>query len=276
MKKHELLGELAELGIHPGKKLGQNFLIDGNFLDYIIRCAALRPGDIVLEVGPGFGVLSRALLEAGSEVYAVEFDHRICEYLRDRIRHPRFHLTEGDACRIDFENLLPRNRPFRVVANLPYAISSVFIARLLESARLPTSMLFMLQKETASRLEAASRTPDYSPLSVRVQQCYDVRSLRNVPPQVFFPQPQVESALTEFLLKEKVPELEQRNQLAKVVRVAFGQRRKKIVKNLASAYDTDRVVEAFRQLNISESARPSDITVAGYEQLTALISLPYP
>ncbi len=271
MKKNELLNELSALDIHPGKKLGQNFLIDGNFLDYIIRTSAIQPGEIVLEAGPGFGVLSRALLEAEAEVYAVEFDHRICAYLQNRIRHPLFHLTEGDACRIDFTSLLPHDKPFRTIANLPYAISSVFIAHLLEFERLPTSMLFMLQKEMALRLGAACQTPNYSALSVQVQQCYDVRVLRKVPPQVFFPPPRVESALVEFSLKESIPEKKQRKQITDVVRLAFSQRRKKVVKVLASRYGMEKVLRAMGQLDIAENARPTDITVATYEQLTTLL-----
>ena len=161
MKKQQLMDIMTSLGMRPGRGLGQNFLLDGNLLDYIVRTSGAAPGMTVLEVGPGFGALTRGLLEAGAEVYAIEFDRRLIHYLKKEFTMPEFHLIEGDACKVDFASQLPQDRPFRCIANLPYAISSVFIARLLTLDNPPTNWFFMLQKEMAQRLAADVKTKNY-------------------------------------------------------------------------------------------------------------------
>ena len=110
MNKQQLTAALESIGMRPGRGLGQNFLLDGNLLDYIVRLSAPGKGERILEVGPGFGALTSRLLKAGAEVYAVEFDHRIAEYLRTHIEKGNFHLTEADACRVDYVELLENRR----------------------------------------------------------------------------------------------------------------------------------------------------------------------
>ena len=107
MNKQQLLAALESIGMRPGRGLGQNFLLDGNLLDSIVRLGAPGRGEVILEVGPGFGALTRRLLDSGAEVHAVEFDHRIAEYLRRNLVHERFFLTEDDACRVDYLKILP-------------------------------------------------------------------------------------------------------------------------------------------------------------------------
>ena len=135
MTKNELLTVLRELGIKPSKKLGQNFLIDPNMLTAIVREAAPARGQRVLEVGPGTGILTRKLLEAGCLVTAVEIDLRLHEYLQQDLgNHPNLTLIRGDACRIDYDRLMG-NQPFTCIANLPYSCSSVFLARVVAHPR---------------------------------------------------------------------------------------------------------------------------------------------
>jgi 16S rRNA (adenine1518-N6/adenine1519-N6)-dimethyltransferase len=273
MNKKELLETLENFNMRPGKILGQNFLIDNNLLDFIVRTATPKRGEVILEAGPGFGALTRPLLETGAELYAIEFDRRLCEYLRDNIKAPNFHLVEGDACRVDIASIIPEGKSFRAVANLPYSISSIFVARLLELPKLPTQMLFMLQKEMAQRLAAKSNTKDYGSLSVRAQQLYDVKILRKVPPQVFHPRPQVDSALIEFTLRdrENPPDFESRMRLAGIAKVAFAQRRKKIFKPLAASYGAENVEHALKTLNISQDARPGELNVEDYEEMAKIL-----
>ena len=197
MNKQQLTAALESIGMRPGRGLGQNFLLDGNLLDYIVRLSAPGKGERILEVGPGFGALTSRLLKAGAEVYAVEFDHRIAEYLRTHIEKGNFHLTEADACRVDYVELL-ENRPFRAIANLPYSISTIFIARMLDLPNPPESMFFMLQREMGERLSAVPGTKNYGALSVRTQLRYDVKLEKIVPPEVFFPPPEVDSAIVSF------------------------------------------------------------------------------
>lgn len=273
MNKKELLATLETFGMHPGKILGQNFLIDANLLEFIIRMAAPGKGEIILEAGPGFGVLTRPLLESGAEVYAIEFDRRLCEYLRDNVKEPNFHLIEADVCRADIASIIPAGKSFRAVANLPYSISSIFIARLMELPVPPKQMVFMLQKEMAERIAAPVKTKDYGSLSVRVQQLYAAKLLRKVPPEVFHPRPKVDSAIAELTLRERedMPDFRLRMRLRGIVKVAFAQRRKKVFKPLAAVYGTEKLEKALAELEISVDARPGEISVAQYEELAKVL-----
>ena len=150
MNKAQLTAALDSIGMRPGRGLGQNFLLDSNLLDAIVRLAAPQPGEVILEVGPGFGALTEKLLKTGAKVYSIEFDHRIADYLRKNLHHENFTLIEDDACRANLQAILPEGVPFRSIANLPYSISSIFLARLLELPQLPESMTFMLQREMAN------------------------------------------------------------------------------------------------------------------------------
>ncbi|MCP3968284.1 MAG: ribosomal RNA small subunit methyltransferase A [Lentisphaerae bacterium] len=271
MNKTELFETLEKFNMRPSKVLGQNFLIDKNLLDFIVREAQPEPGEVVLEAGPGFGALTRLLLAAGADLYAIEFDRRLCDYLRNNIKEPNFHLIESDACRIDIASILPEGKPFRAIANLPYAISSIFVAKLLDLPTPPTQMIFMLQKEMAQRLAAKPGTKNYGALSVRSQQLYNVKLLRTVPPQVFHPRPDVESALVKFEANGYMPDFELRKRLCGIVRCAFAQRRKKILKPLAAAYGREEVEAALAKVGIPDNARPGELGIKKYEELAALL-----
>ncbi len=268
MNKQQLLSELDKLGMRPGRGLGQNFLLDGNLLEAIVRDAKIKPGELVLEVGPGFGALTRLLLDAGARVVAVEYDHRLAERLRREVVSDRFTLVEADACKVDLGEILPIGVPFRAIANLPYAISSVFIARLLEYPSPPTALSFMLQKEMAERLAASPGTKSYGALSVRTQLLYDVKVARTVPPEVFYPAPEVDSAIAEFTLRTELPESKFCKRVSGVVKTAFAQRRKQLCKVLAASYEPAKVREAFAALGIPTEIRPDRLTVGDFVKLT--------
>ncbi|MBO5763228.1 MAG: ribosomal RNA small subunit methyltransferase A [Lentisphaeria bacterium] len=268
MNRKELLTVLESIGMRPGRGLGQNFLVDSNLLDSIVRDAAPKPGEVVLEVGPGFGALTRKLLESGAEVYAVEFDHRIAEYLRKNLPHERLHLIEDDACRVDFTKILPREKPFRSIANLPYSISSIFLARLLELPEPPREMIFMLQREMADRLAAAPGCKAYGALSVRTQYDYQVRILRAVPPEVFFPPPEVDSAVVGFSRLDNGSDVQFRRHLGGVVKTAFAQRRKQMGKVLGANYGREKIEKIFAELDLPMEIRPDRVDVSTFAALT--------
>jgi 16S rRNA (adenine1518-N6/adenine1519-N6)-dimethyltransferase len=271
MKKTELMKVLEDFNFRPGKILGQNFLIDDNLLEFIVRTTAPQPNEVILEAGPGFGALTRKMLDSGTKVHAIEFDHRICDYLRNNLKNERLHLTEGDACRVNIAEILPPNKDFRSIANLPYAISSIYIARLLELPRLPLQMLFMLQKEMGLRLASQPGTKNYGALSVRAQAMYDVKLLRTVPRQVFFPQPGVDSALVDFQLKPDALSQDEGIMLGKVVRCAFSQRRKKMIKPLARNYGQEIIEAAFAELSLDLEIRPDKLDTATFIALSKAI-----
>ncbi len=268
MNRKELLTALEAIGMRPGRGLGQNFLCDGNLLDAIVREAAPQPGEMVLEVGPGFGALTRKLLASGARVTAVEFDHRIAEYLRRNLKAENFTLIEADACRVNLAELVPADRPYRSIANLPYSISSIFLMRLLELPRLPEGMVFMLQREMADRLCAAPGSKDYGALSVRIQFDYRVRIARAVPPEVFYPPPEVDSAVVAFERREQEVDPVFRRHLSGIVRTAFSQRRKQMGRVLASNFGREKVEAAFAAAGIAWEIRPDRVPVETFVVLT--------
>ena len=276
MNKQQLLAALESIGMRPGRGLGQNFLLDGNLLDSIVRLGAPGRGEVILEVGPGFGALTRRLLDSGAEVHAVEFDHRIAEYLRRNLVHERFFLTEDDACRVDYLKILPPGRPFRAIANLPYSISTIFIARMLDLPTPPESMLFMLQREMGERLAAVPGSKAYGALSVRTQLRYRVRTEKIVPPEVFFPPPEVDSAIVSFVRDDRFDaEPELCRLLPGVVKTAFAQRRKQLGKVLGQNYGKEKALAALEAVGLPPEIRPDRLSVENYAELTRrLFELP--
>ncbi|MBE6362548.1 MAG: ribosomal RNA small subunit methyltransferase A [Lentisphaerae bacterium] len=266
MNKKELVAELEKLGMRPGRGLGQNFLLDGNLLDWIVRAAKVTEKDNILEVGPGFGALTCRLLNTGAKLTAVEFDHRLADYNRGKFASfANFNLVEADACKVNYDELFPGNTPYRSVANLPYAISSVFIARMLECSNKPRSMFFMLQKEMGERLAAVPGTKAYGALSVRTQLIYNVKIEKIVPPEVFCPPPEVESALVSFELREEpLCSDAEMKMVSRVVRTAFNQRRKQLGKVLGQMFGKSEVSSAFEALNIPMEIRPDKLETADF------------
>lgn len=272
MNKKALISELEKLGMRPGRGLGQNFLLDGNLLDAIVRINAPFPGEDILEVGPGFGALTGRLLATGAMVTAVEYDRRLAGYLRERFRDAKnLRLIEADACKTDYRELF-QGRPFRAIANLPYAISSVFIARMLELEEPPDRMFFMLQREMGERLAASPGTKDYGSLTVRAGFEYLVRIERIVPPEVFYPPPEVESALVEFKRHRKYQlSAEQRFRLRGIVNTAFSQRRKQLGKVLGGSYGREAVASALECAGIAPDIRPDKLTCDDFMRLGAAL-----
>lgn len=272
MKKTDLYKILKELDFHPGKILGQNFLVDDNFLDYIVRAADPKKGDSILEVGPGFAALTSHLIESGADVTAIEFDHRIAEYLRNKIKFPNFRLVESDVMKVDIQKLMEEKGDFRCIANLPYAVSSPFIGELITLPLPPKDMCFMLQKEMGMRLAASPGTKNYGGLSVRIQTVYNVKLLRTVPRQVFHPPPDVDSAIVQFIRKDTYPLLEERNKISRLVRAAFSQRRKQMYKAVAAIYGKEKLFAAYEQHNLKKTVRAEELDVHQFVALAATLS----
>ena len=190
MKKDELIPTLEKYGIAPSKSRGQNFLIDTNLLDAMVREMNIQEGELILEVGPGPAALTREILKAGAELHAIEFDTAIQRFLEDNIDHPNFHLHKADACKVDYQQILDLPRDFRCLANLPYSISSIFIAIMTELSSRPSEMYYLLQREMAERLASTYKNKSYGSLTVRVQALYDVKNLPHCPSRGLFPSPQ--------------------------------------------------------------------------------------
>ena len=271
MTKTEILELLNSMDMGPSKKLGQNFLVDQNIIDIIVEKVVPSAKENVLEIGPGTGVLTKRLVESGATVTAVEFDYRLAEYIRKTYGNtPGFRLIEKDAVKVDYDELMA-GKPFRCIANLPYAISSIFLATLTNLQMPPDQIFVMLQKEMADRLAAQPRTKAYGALSVRIQAVYDVSIAKIVSRQSFYPAPDVDSALLNAELKACEPlSVALRQHLATFSKLAFSHRRKQVKKVLATKLGMARVLELFEQLGISVTARAEEITVAQFIELSKL------
>ena len=268
MNKSELLALLERLELHPSRRLGQNFLIDPNMLDSLVRSANVTEGDRVLEIGPGTGTLTERMLSVGARVQAIELDHRLAGYLRDeRFKDDKlFSLTEADACRLDLDALMG-DEPFRCVANLPYSCSSQLLASLTSMANQPQDIHVLLQKEMADRLTAKAGTKEYGVLTVRLGLLYEIMIVKTIPKNVFFPPPEVVSAFVRMRLRPKRPPRDVMASVSHVAGLAFGQRRKKTCRMLEPEYGAERVAAAFAAASLTEDVRADAITPQAYVRL---------
>lgn len=217
---------LERLELRPRKALGQNFLIDGNLVRKSIAMAGIEPGNRVVEIGPGLGTLTRGLLAAGATVYAVERDPKLATFLREELRPVwpgHFHLNEGDAMDDPFAGL--EEPPFRIVANLPYAISSPWLERVLNEP-LPERMVLLIQKEAADRWTAPHGRKAYGALAIFLAAAFALTERHPVKRQAFFPSPEIDSVLIR-LDRRPSPYLFS-PEGREAIREAFGQRRKQL------------------------------------------------
>lgn len=235
-QKEVTLHIVKTFGIHMSKKLGQNFLIDGNVVDGIVSAAKVLEGEPILEIGPGIGTLTQGLAEAGAEVTAVELDRRLIEVLGKTLEgYGNVKVIHGDILKIDISREINKEK-YKVVANLPYYITTPIIMKFLEE-RLPVELLVtMVQKEVAQRMVAKPGGKDYGALSVAVQYYTEPEIMFIVPPQAFIPAPAVESAVIRCTVRSAPPvELVSEKMFFRVVKAAFAQRRKTLANGLKAA-----------------------------------------
>jgi 16S rRNA (adenine1518-N6/adenine1519-N6)-dimethyltransferase len=264
----------ARLGIRPTKALGQNFVHDPNTVRRIVRAADLDEGEAVIEVGPGLGSLTLALLPSVSQLYAVELDRALAGGLTDTVakRAPeyaeRLHVIAGDALRLGPADL-PGASPTALVANLPYNVSVPVVLHLL--ATLPTLRhgLVMVQKEVADRLTAAPGSKVYGIPSVKLAWYAEARQAGRVPPSVFWPVPNVDSGLVAFTRREP-PAGAPREAVFAVVDAAFAQRRKTLRAALAGwAGSPDAAADALTSAGIDPSQRGEQLTVTQFATIAS-------
>ena len=226
---------LKAFDLHTSKRLGQNFLIHGGTVEAIVETADICTGDRVLEIGPGIGTLTQGLAEAGASVTAVELDKKLPAVLAETLSgYDRVRIVGGDILKTDIPALMGEE-PFKVVANLPYYITTPILLTLLER-RLPiTRIVTMVQREVAERMIALPGGRDYGALSVAVQYYTEPRLAIEVSPRCFLPPPAVESAVMACVVRKTPPgAVEDEKHFFRVVRAAFGQRRKTIGNALKS------------------------------------------
>lgn len=229
------LKELKEYGFFPKKRLGQHFLVDRNILKKILRLAQIEEEDIVLEIGPGLGEMTLALSQLAKKVIAIEIDSSLVKRLREKFSEtPNIEVIEGDILKMDFFSLFSRGGiPLRVVANLPYQISTPLLFRLMEERRLFKDLHLMIQKEVAERMIAPPGRKEYGPLSVFTQVISIPRLLFLIKPTAFSPSPKVDSAFVRIEWRKRaLIDEDKEGWFKKVVRGCLGYRRKTLLNAL--------------------------------------------
>ncbi|MHA9736899.1 16S rRNA (adenine(1518)-N(6)/adenine(1519)-N(6))-dimethyltransferase RsmA [Robinsoniella peoriensis] len=263
------------------KKFGQNFLIDGHVLDKIIRSANITKDDFVLEIGPGIGTMTQYLAEAAREVAAVEIDKALIPILEDTLSgYDNITVINEDVLKLDIKQLvMERNggKPVKVVANLPYYITTPIIMGLFESHVPIDSITVMVQKEVAQRMQSGPGSKDYGALSLAVQYYAEPYIVANVPPNCFMPRPKVGSAVIRLTTYKEAPiDVKDERLMFRIIRASFNQRRKTLVNGLNNSPEItiskEIIAEAIAELGVSPTIRGEALTLDEFARLSNIIS----
>ena len=244
-------------GIHMSKKLGQNFLIRRSVVDEIVAAAELTAGEPVLEIGPGIGTLTQGLAQSGAAVTAVELDRRLLEVLDTTLaQYNNVRIIHGDVLKVNIPEIM-NHKPFKVVANLPYYITTPIIMSLLEMKLPIERLVVMVQREVAERMVEQPGTKAYGALSVAVQYYTEPSIVMDVPPRAFMPAPEVTSAVICCRLREKPPvEVADEKLFFRVVKAAFAQRRKTFSNTMkTTGLDKETIASVLAKANIDGARR---------------------
>ena len=265
---------LQRFGIHMSKRLGQNFLIDANIVQGIVDAANVQENDRVLEIGPGIGTLTQALAETGAEVTCVELDKRLPEVLAHTLdAYDNVRVIQGDILKVNIQEIMG-DKPFKVVANLPYYITTPIIMALLEKHLPITDIVVMVQKEVAERMAAQPGGKTYGALSVAVQYYTVPEIALYVPPRSFMPPPEVDSVVVNCKVRQ-IPavELIDEKMFFRVVKAAFGQRRKTLNNALKSmGVDKNIIADVLDKAGIEATRRGETLTMEEFGAIANILA----
>lgn len=265
---------LQRFGIHMSKRLGQNFLIDANIVQGIVDAANVQENDRVLEIGPGIGTLTQALAETGAEVTCVELDKRLPEVLAHTLdAYDNVRVIQGDILKVNIPEIMG-DKAFKVVANLPYYITTPIIMALLEKHLPITDIVVMVQKEVAERMAAQPGGKTYGALSVAVQYYTVPEIALYVPPRSFMPPPEVDSVVVNCKVRQ-IPavELIDEKMFFRVVKAAFGQRRKTLNNALKSmGVDKNIIADVLDKAGIEATRRGETLTMEEFGAIANILA----
>ena len=258
------------------KKFGQNFLIDTHVLDKIIRAAGVTKEDMVLEIGPGIGTMTQCRAEAAGRVVAVEIDSNLIPILKDTLKdYDNITVINEDILKVDIKKLAEEyngGRPIKVVANLPYYITTPIIMGLFESEVPIDNITVMVQKEVADRMQTGPGSKDYGALSLAVQYYAEPYIVANVPPNCFIPRPNVGSAVIRLTRHQKPPvEVKDSGLMFRLIRASFNQRRKTLQNGLNNSselhYSKEQIARAIESLGVPATVRGEALTLEQFARL---------
>jgi 16S rRNA (adenine1518-N6/adenine1519-N6)-dimethyltransferase len=252
----------------PKKFLGQNFLVDDNISQKIIKCLDIKENDIILEIGPGQGALTKFLIDYKNEYIAVEIDKHIVEKLNEKY-YGKIKILHKDFLKIDFnselKDLFVSGKKIKIIGNIPYNITSEILFKFFDNKEKIDVAVIMVQKELAHRLTAKPDTKDYGILAIQTQINSEPQIMFNVPPTAFFPKPKVHSAIVKLNFDKSGYKIADADLLKKLVRTSFGQRRKMMSNSLKELFVETKI--SFGDLKFDFSRRPENVSVREFIEL---------
>lgn len=277
LTRSQLKNIFNEYGFRPLKRLGENYLIDGNIRDKILKEASAGAGDTVLEIGPGLGALTEGLAGSGAAVFAVEIDKKAYGALTDLVgnRFPNLRLIHGDVLKFDLSGAADPGKKIKIVGNLPYYITTPIIEYIIENRKSVSSALVTVQREVANRLLALPGTEDYSSISCYVRYYTSPVYIHTIKNTAFYPEPEVDSSLVRLDILDK-PSVETGDEALffKIIRSAFNQRRKSIVNSLsreaALSIPKEELAGILKRAGIEPSVRPERLGLAEFARIAKL------
>ena len=264
---------LKKYNIRANKSLGQNFLINQNVIDEIVGSAEISKDDLIIGIGPGLGTLTKQLLEKAGKVICIELDERMVKILNDRFSlYENFEIINEDVLKVDLNKIIEKeNKKCKIVANLPYYITTPIIMKLLENKLNIESITVMIQKEVAERLIATQGEKLSGAITYTVYYYCESKKILEVPPESFIPEPEVTSEVIKLHLRKEPPvKIQDTKKMFSIIKVAFMQRRKTLLNALTNGNimkNKQEAAEVFQKLRINENARAEELTIQQFAEL---------
>jgi 16S rRNA (adenine1518-N6/adenine1519-N6)-dimethyltransferase len=266
--KEQLIKYLQAHGLYTKHRLGQNFLIDRQALNQIVEAAEINSSDFVVEVGPGLGVMTSELVKQADKVVAIEIDATLARLLRENVGDGKLDILNSDILAINVEELTKSYEKYKVVANIPYYITSKIIKQFLTSTKKPETIVLLVQKEVAERI--CAKKGDMSILALSVQAYSDPNVVKVIKADSFFPAPDVDSAILKIEnIRYKLPEIDE-EALFRTIKIGFSSRRKTLLNNFAAGLrlDKEATSDIIKSAAIDPSARAEDLNLDDWARLT--------
>ncbi len=261
---------LNQYGLKAKKKFGQNFLVSEDVITEIVKKAEITNEDVVLEIGPGLGTLTKELLKSAKKVIAVELDEDMCDILKNRFLDEKLVILNEDILKLDLNEITKENGTIKVVANLPYYITTPIVMKLLEGKYDISTITVMVQKEVGERLCSTSKDRENSAITIAINYYAKAKQVIDVPRDLFYPSPDVDSVVIRLdVLKTPPVQVKDEKTFFKIVKLAFSQRRKTILNSLSSSnYDKETIKAILNKLNLDEKLRAEDLSINNYADIS--------